>query len=82
MIKKIGKENYIMRINYIYSNILSWNIIENTHLATWGLEPSCIYIPSSISPKKDASSPQLSNTAFSHSSNVNSHIMTDAIFVM
>ena len=34
------------------------------------------------SPKKDASSPEFSNTVFSHSSNVNSHIMTDAIFVM
>ena len=33
-------------INYIYiyihSNILSWNIIEKTHLATWGLEPASL----------------------------------------
>ena len=32
--------------------------------------------------KKDASSQELSNSVFSNSSNVNSHIMTDAIFVM
>ena len=34
------------------------------------------------SPIKDASSPELSNTVFSHSSNVHFYIMTDAIFVM
>ena len=27
-------------IIYIYRNILSWNNIEKTHLATWGLEPA------------------------------------------
>ena len=31
---------------------------------------------------RPSSSPELSNTVFFHSSNVNSHIMTDAIFVM
>ena len=34
------------------------------------------------SPKKDASNTELSITVFSHSPNVNSHIMTDAISVM
>ena len=29
-------------INYLYSNILSWNIIEKTRLATWGLEPASL----------------------------------------
>ena len=58
------------------------------HLATWGLE-----LASSVSvnrhamlytimhpQKKDASSPELSNTVLSHLSYFNSHIMTDAIF--
>ena len=59
--------------------------------ATRGLEPASLvsvnrhamlYVDHHASPKKDASSPELSNTVFSYSSNVNSHIMSDAIFVM
>ena len=53
------------------------------------LSPRPSYIPKMLypldhhtSPKKDASSQELSNTVFSHSSNVNSHVITDAIFVM
>ena len=55
---------------------MSWNIIEDTYLASWGLEPaSPVSVvnrhaissrPSSI-PKEDASSTELSNTVFSHS---------------
>ena len=63
---------------YIYNIFLSWDIIEKKkHLATWGLEPAA---PVSVnrhtyyaldhhtSPKKDVSSPELSNTALFHSS--------------
>ena len=53
------------------SNLHCWS--QSTNLLC--SRPSCI-------PKKDASTPELSDTVFSHSSNVNSHIMTDAIFVM
>ena len=70
-------------IIYIHSNILSLNIIEKKqHMATWGIEETCYALDHHASPKKDASSPELSNTVFSHSSNINSHIMTDAIFAM
>ena len=61
-------------------------------MVTWGLEPASpvsVVNRHAISSRpirhphiKDASSPELRNTVFSHSSNVNSHIMTDAIFVM
>ena len=45
-------------------------------------QQTCDALDHHASPKNDASSPELSNTVFSHSSTVNSHIMTDAIFVM
>ena len=59
----------IVHLLIIYSNILSWNNIEKTYLATWGLEPASpvsVVNRHAISsrPKKDASSTELSNTVF------------------
>ena len=56
--------------NYIfYSITLSWNIIEKSYLTTWGLEPASLVSSTDMpvldhqaSPKKDASSLELSNT--------------------
>ena len=45
-------------------------------------QQTCYALDHHASPKKDPSSTELSNTVFSHSSNVNFHIMTDAIFAM
>ena len=45
-------------------------------------QQTCYALDHHESPKKDASSPELRNTVITHSSNVNSHIMTGAIFVM
>ena len=62
--------------NYIYSNILSWNIIENTsgHVGTRtcvaGVSQQtcyaidCYALHHHASPNKDASNPELSNTLF------------------
>ena len=78
-------------MNYMYSNILSWNIIEKTpsgHVGTRtcvaGLSQQTYAMLYTIMypQKRNASGPEVSNTVFSHSSNVNSHIMTDAIFAM
>ena len=81
----------VMYINYIYiyRNILSRNIIEKktsghvwTRTCVVGLsQQTCYALHQQAFPKQDASSPELSNTVFSHSSNVNSHIITNAIFV-
>ena len=84
----------VLFVDHKYSNILSWNIVEKKK----NIWPRGDSIPRRLlkstdiimlyaqnyhaSPKKNASSPELSNTVFSHSSNINSHIMTDAVFVM
>ena len=77
-------------INYIDSNICdgislkkpSGNVGTRTCFAGIRSQQKCYALDHHTSPKKDASSQELSNTVFSHSSNVNSHIITDAIFVM
>ena len=46
------------------------------------VQQTCYALDHHAPPKKDASIPELSNTVFSHSSNINSHIMTHGIFVM
>ena len=70
---------------------MSWNIIEKTFWQRgdsylrrrYQKSTEMLYpLDHHTSPKKDASSQELSNTVFSHSSNVNSHIITDAIFVL
>ena len=43
----------VVHLLIIYSNILSWNIIEKIHLATWGLEPAS---PLSVVNRNDISS--------------------------
>ena len=77
-------------VNYIDSNIChgislkkpSGNVGTRTCVAGIRSQQKCYALDHHTSPKKDASSQELSNTVFSHSSNVNSHIMTDANFVM
>ena len=60
---------------------MPWNIIEKKNLTTLELKPAspvsvidsqqtCYALDHHASPKKDASSPKLSNIVFSHSSNV------------
>ena len=77
-------------INYVYIFLLSRNIIEKksghvgTRTCVASLSQQTCYassIPSCISKKKDTSSPELSNTVFSHSSIVNSHVMTDVFLL-
>ena len=54
-----------------------------TRICVAGLsQQTCYALHHHASPKKDASSTELRNTVFFHPSNVNSHIMTDAISVM
>ena len=78
-------------MNYIYSNICHgtslkkpfWQRGDSNQRRRYQKSTDMLYpLGHHASPKKDASSPELSNTVFSHSSNVNSHIMTDANFVM
>ena len=85
-----GKDESSYVVNYIDSNIChgislkkpSGNVGTRTCVAGIRSQQKCYALDHHTSPKKDASSQELSNTVFSHSSNVNSHIITDAIFVM
>ena len=94
----IKQEGYLFPQFYIYiyvlimySNILSWNTIEKKtsgHVRTRTCvtdlsQETCYDLDHHASPKKDASIPELiKQQCFYHSSNVNSHTMTDTIFVM
>ena len=57
-----------------------WPHGTQTSAASISKQQICYALYHHAAPKKDESSPELSNTVFSHSSNVNSHIMTDVIF--
>ena len=57
-----------------------WPHGTQTSAASISKQQICYALDHHAAPKKDESSPEFSNTVFSHSSNVNSHIMTDVIF--
>ena len=85
----LADNNYPQRMieetinNYIDSNICHGiSLKKPSGNAGIRSQQKCYALDHHTSPKKDASSQELSNTVFSHSSNVNSHIITDAIFVM